>query len=94
MDTVCLFGSRKVQIVVKVSKQANVQGSGIITGDVNISIQIPERENQETYMCDFCKFREVNKRGKFVMFNGHLYTFCEICKDILRRYNEKIKESM
>jgi len=80
--------------MIKMSKQANVQGTGIITGDVNISIQIPEREKQDTYTCDFCRFRMVDKYGKFFMFNGELYKFCELCVNAINKYNEKIKESM
>ena len=78
----------------KQPKQANIQGSGIITGDVNISIQIPEAKKEETYMCDFCRFRIVDKNGKFFMFNGELYKFCELCVNAINKYNEKIKERM
>jgi len=75
----------------KQPKQANIQGSGIITGDVNISIQIPEREKQDKYICYVCKYRPVEHH---YMHNGHLYSFCNICHDACKEYGEKIKESM
>lgn len=77
--------------MIKMSKQANVQGTGIITGDVNISIQIPEREKQDKYICYICKYRPVEHH---YMHNGHLYSFCNICHDACKRYNEKIKERL
>ncbi len=77
----------------KQPKQANIQGSGIITGDVNISIQIPERERQDKYHCCVCKRVDRIVRHHY-MHNGNLYSYCDICHDACLKCNEKIKERM
>tara|TARA_R100000008_G_scaffold84936_1_gene73594 strand:+ start:806 stop:1054 length:249 start_codon:yes stop_codon:yes gene_type:complete len=74
-------------------KQANVQGSGIITGDINLSFNsIKEKSSKECYGCrSIVDYQDIG--GSFIYLkDGRKFLFCDWCMMCLDDYYEKVKE--
>ena len=77
-------------------KQANVQGTGIITGDINLSFNsiINQDKSEDGLKCRLCKcdIDFITMGGEYRIWKGQRIPYCDWCIMVINDYNEKIKE--
>ena len=74
-------------------RQANVQGTGIITGDINLSFSaIKENQEKNCYLCkSLVDYQSIGGRLVHIK-DGRKFMFCDWCYMCLKDLQEKVKK--
>jgi hypothetical protein len=74
-------------------KQSNIQGTGIITGDINLSFSsIKDNQHKLCYACK-CVIDNETIGGRYLYLkDGRKFMFCDWCLMCLEEHYEKVKE--